>query len=266
MSIASLAKNLERFTVAKSPAILTAIAVTGTVTTAVLASQASFKAARLIQDEEARHIVEGKADHVPHDEAYVLETADKVKLVWTLYIPAASTCITTIVAMIAATQIGTRRAAAMTVAYSMTEKAFGEYREKIVEKLGEKKEEAARDELAQERVDRHPLSASKQVVIVGANEVLCFDQHSGRYFNSSMEQIKKAQNDTNFQILNDTYASLNDFYERIGLPMVPTGEELGWNGDRPLDVFISTVLSEDQQPCLSIDFTSVPIPNFYKFH
>lgn len=266
MSIASLAKNLERFTVAKSPAILTAIAVTGTVTTAVLAGQASFKAAKIIQDEEAKHIVEGKAEHVPYDEEYNLETAEKVKLIWQLYIPAFSTCVTTIVAMIAATQIGNRRTAAMAAAYTMTEKAFGEYREKIVEKLGEKKEQAARDELAQERIDRHPMSASKQIITIGDQEVPCFDQHSGRYFSSSMEQIKKAQNDTNFQIIRESYASLNDFYERVGLPMIATGDELGWNTDREVDVYISTTMTDDQRPCFSIDFNTAPIPNYYKFH
>lgn len=263
MSISGLAKSLERFTIAKSPAILTAIAVTGTVTTAIMVGKASFKAAQLIEEEEQRR----KTDHAlgVTQEVVEMETRDKVTLVWTLYIPAVSTCVTTVVAMITANQIGTRRTAAMAAAYSLSEKAFGEYREKIVEKMGEKKEAHVRDELAQERVARNPVNTT-QVVMVNAGDVLCYDQHSGRYFHSDMETLKKAQNDTNYQILRDSYASLNDFYDRVGLEYIPSGEELGWSTDKELELSFSSVLSTDQRPCIAIDFMHGPVINYYKAH
>lgn len=262
MSIAQLAKNLERFTITKSPAILTAIAVTGTISTAILVGKASYKAAELIAEEEQRRIVDHKLEVtkvlVPMDRQ------DKLSLVWTLYIPAVSTCITTVVAIVTANQIGTRRVAAMTAAYSLSEKAFVEYREKVVEKLGEKKEANVRDELAQERVLNNPPSS--QVMVIGDGDVLCYDQHSGRYFHSSMESIKKAQNDINYQILRNSYASLNDFYEKIGLGMLPSGEDFGWNSDKEVQLAFSSVLSEDQRPCLAIDFYHGPQANYYKGH
>ena len=261
MSIASLAKSLERFTIAKSPAILTAVAVTGTVTTALLVGKASYKAATLIAEEENRrkvdHDLGGTAELTP------METKEKVALVWTLYIPAASTCTTTVVAMITANQIGTRRTAAMAAAYSLTEKAFGEYREKVVEKIGERKEGAVRDELAQDRVTANPVS-STQVIMTNSGDVLCFDQHSGRYFQSDMETLKKAVNDLNYKMLNESYASLNDFYDKIGLPILPTGEDLGWNTDNKFDLSFSSVMSEDQRPCIAIDFMYGPFLNYYK--
>ncbi|ADD81052.1 gp054 [Rhodococcus phage ReqiPoco6] len=268
MNFSVLAKNLERFAVANSPAILTGIAVTGTVATAVLAGKASFKAAKIIAGEEEklkdRMVEVSDEEEGDSDSESTLDTKQKTLLVWKLYIPAASTCVTTVMAMIAANQIGTRRTAAMAAAYSLSEKAFGEYREKIVEKMGPKKEEAARTEIAQERVARTPVP-SNQVVISG-NDVLCFDQHSGRYFHSTMEELKKSQNDTNYRIINDGYQSLNDFYERIGLDMVPTGEELGWNTDTKFELYFSTVLSPDQRPCIAIEFVKGPITNYYKVH
>lgn len=263
MSIAGLVKSLERFTIAKSPAILTAVAVTGAITTAVMAGKASFKAAELIAEEEQHRKTEHKLGVT--QELVEMETIDKFNLVWTLYIPAFSTGVTTVVAMITANQIGTRRAAAMATAYSLSEKAFSEYRGKIVEKIGDKKEQHVRDELAQERVNRHPVN-SQQVVMVNAGDVLCYDQHSGRYFLSDMETLKKAQNDTNYQILRESYASLNDFYDRIGLEFIPTGEELGWSSDQELDLVFSTVLSTDQRPCIAIDFRQGPVINYYKGH
>lgn len=261
MSIANLAKSLERFTIAKSPAILTAIAVTGTVTTAVMVGKASFKAAELIAEEELRRETDYKLEVTK--ELVRMEPKDKFVLVWTLYIPAVSTGFTTIVAMITANQIGTRRTAAMAAAYSLSEKAFGEYREKVVEKIGEKKETAVRDELAQDRVTAHPVS-STQVFMTNGGDVLCFDQHSGRYFQSDMETLKKAVNDLNYKIIAESYASLNDFYDKIGLAILPTGEELGWNTDRKFDLSFSSVLSEDQRPCIAIDFMYGPFLDYYK--
>lgn len=264
MNLSVLAKNIEKFAVANSPAILTGIAVTGTVATAVLAGKASFKAAKIIAGEEEKikdHMVE-VSDDEEADQG--LDVKAKTLLVWKLYIPAASTCITTVMAMIAANQIGTRRTAAMAAAYSLSEKAFGEYREKIVEKIGPTKEAKARDELAQERVSRTPMP-SNQLIITG-NEVCCFDQHSGRYFLSTVEDLKQAQNNTNYRIINDGYQSLNDFYDRIGLDMVPTGEELGWNTDTKLELYFSTVMSPDQRPCVAIEFAKGPIANYYKGH
>lgn len=258
MQISQLAKTLERFTISKSPAILTAIAVTGTITTAVLVGKASFKAAEILAEEEEDRRAQVEVGMV---KTYTpLETQEKLKLVWMLYIPAVSTCTTTVVAMITANQIGTRRTAAMAAAYSLTEKAFGEYREKVVEKIGEKKETAVRDELAQDRVAR--TEPSQQVLILADNKVLCFDQHSGRYFQSDMESLKKAQNDMNYRILRQSHANLNDFYDKLGLEIVPSGEALGWNRDDEFELAFSTVFSTDQRPCIAIDFMHDPKPDY----
>ncbi|AVO25287.1 membrane protein [Gordonia Phage Odesza] len=253
MPISDVAKSIEKFALNNSPAILTSVAVTGTLTTAVLAGQASFKAARLIAEEENKLFDEKQE---------ILENKEKVQLVWTLYIPTATACLTTVMAIVAVNQIGSRRTAAMAAAYSVTEKAFGEYREKVVTKLGEKKEQAVRDEIAQDRVDANPPTP-QQLIMVGDTEVLCYDQFSGRYFNSTMETIKQGQNDINFQILNEGYASLNDFYEAIGLEHLNVGDEFGWSTDKKLEVKISTVLSKDSRPCIAVDYYTTPFKDYY---
>lgn len=255
MNIQGLAKHVERVAVDNSPAILTAIGVTGTVTTAIFASKASFKAADIIREMESE-------SGVPEDPKQRL--VERTKATWQLYIPAVGVGTTTIACIVFANQIGTRRAAAMAAAYSMSEKAFTEYREKIVEKVGEAKEQEARDEIAQERVERNPLGS--QVIVMNDREVLCFDQYTGRYFNSDMETLKQAQNKINYRMIRENYASLNDFYDCIGLDWVPTGDDLGWNSDQLLELSFTTVLSDDQRPCIAVDFHTVPIRNFYRNH
>uniref|UniRef100_A0AAU8GSJ2 Lysin B n=1 Tax=Gordonia phage Petito TaxID=3158876 RepID=A0AAU8GSJ2_9CAUD len=254
MPISDVAKNIEKFALTNSPAILTATAVTGSITAAVLTGQASFKAARLIAEAENERIYDGEDAIALRGP---LEAKEKFELVWMLYIPAVAVGVTTIGSIIMANQIGTRRTAAMAAAYSVSEKAFGEYREKIVTRFGEKKEQGVRDEIAQDRVMANPPS-DKQLIMVGESEVLCYDQFSGRYFNSTMENIKQAQNELNFQIINENYASLNDFYDQLGMPTIEIGDEFGWSCDNKVDIRFSTVFSTDQRPCIAIDYTTQP--------
>ena len=255
MQIQEVAKHIERVAKDNAPVILTAIGVTGTVSTAIFASKASFRAAELIREHE-------EEAGTPEDAKERL--IERTKVVWSLYIPAVGVGTATIACIIFANQIGTRRAAAMAAAYSMSEKAFEEYREKVVEKIGAAKEQEARDEIAQERVERNPLGS--QVIVMNEREVLCFDQYTGRYFNSDMETLKQAQNKINYRMIRENYASLNDFYDCIGLDWVPTGDDLGWNSDQMLELSFTTVLSDDQRPCIAIDFHTVPVRNYYRNH
>lgn len=233
-----------------SPMILTGLGAAGVVTTAYLTGRASFKAAEILA-EEAEHY------------QTVFPMQRKVELVWKEYIPAILVASVSVAAIVLANRVGTRRAAAVAAAYTLSEKAWEEYRTKIVEKIGDKKEEEYRAELSQERVDNNPVSQS--VVIIGAGTVLCYEPFTGRYFMSSVEDLKKAQNDTNYQILHDGYASLGDFYDRVGLPKTGVSDEIGWNAEsRQLELRFSAVMSDDQRPCISVEFNHEPIRSFYR--
>lgn len=251
--IQDISKQVGRTLSDNAPAILTGVGITGTVTTAIFAGKASFKAADLIRESEAE-------EGTPEDPKERL--IERTKLTWTLYIPAVGVGSATIACILFANQIGTRRTAAVAAAYSMSERAFTEYREKVVEKIGSPKEQEVRDEVAQDLVSNTPNT--NEVVIVGSGDVLCFDQFTGRYFNSSMENLKQAQNNLNYQLIRESYASLNDFYDRVGLGWTPSGDELGWTCGDPMELRFSTVMSPDNRPCISIDFSVVPVRNFYK--
>jgi hypothetical protein len=97
------------------------------------------------------------------------------------------------------------------------------------------------------------------------NNVLCYDAYSDRYFQSNMEAIKKAQNDTNYMILNSDYASLTDFYNKVGLPKTAFSDEVGWSPDEGIELHFSSVLSTDQQPCLAFAFEVEPIRDYIKY-
>ena len=56
-----------------------------------------------------------------------------------------------------------------------------------------------RDEIAQDRVNANPPN-SREVLIAGTGEVLFFDMLTGRYFQSTMEDIKRAENKVNYRV------------------------------------------------------------------
>jgi hypothetical protein len=93
---------------------------------------------------------------------------------------------------------------------------------------------------------------------------LCFDTLTGRYFTSTVEQIRRAENRVNYELMHYMYASLTMFYEEIGLPPTDYTDSVGWNADNLLEVNLSTVMSQDQKPCIAISFVRNPIPNYEK--
>lgn len=257
MKLAYLFKELERFSIDNSPAILTAIGVVGTLSTAYLTGKASYKANELMEDEAERRMIAGMEDEP-------WPTKEKVELVWKLYLPAAGSMVITLSAIIGANRISSRRAAGLAAAYSLSERAFSEYKEKVVEKVGEKKEQSYRDEVARDRLEKNPVN-DNTVLITDNGEVLCYDHFTGRYFKSSMEALKSAENEVNSLILNQGYASVSDLYDILGLPVTSFSDEVGWNTDRMLKMVYSTVLSPDGRPCISIDFDLHPHRKYSHF-
>jgi hypothetical protein len=251
VTLTDLAKRAEKLVIDNSPSILTAVGVAGTITTAVLAGKASVRAAYILNDE-----VEARNEPI--------SPLDCVKLTWQEFVPPVSVGTLTIVSIITANKIGNRRAAAVAAAYAVTEKAFADYKDKVIERIGETKEQAVRDSVAQDRVSQNPVG--NQVIMLGTNKVLCYETFTGRYFTSSMDVLQQAQNTINHQILNNSYASLSEFYGEVGLPTTAISEEMGWNLDKLMELRFSSTLTENNEPCLAVDFAVVPVRGYHKLH
>ena len=252
MKLAHFAKRVEKVVTDNSPVILTSIGVAGTVGTAILTGRASIKAVRLLDLAEENANI--KTD----------TNIDKAKLVWTYYIPPVAVGSCTVAAIIFANRIGTRRAAAIAAAYTVTERAFEEYRDKVVETVGELKEQKIRDSVAQDKVDANPVS--ERTIIVGTGDVLCMEAYTGRYFMSNHETIRKAENDLREQVMNEGYASLGDLYSSLNLPRTSDCEDVGWSTDKSPRISISATVAEDGKPCLVMSYDVSPIRGYYRFH
>lgn len=190
-------------------------------------------------------------------------TKDRVLKAAPAYIPTIILATATIACIIGARTTSAKQTAALASAYTIATEAAARYRDKVIEVVGEEKAKEVDEKIADEQLKAHPLSG-QQPIIVGTGKVLCFDTLSSRYFMSDMETLRKVQNDMNRIILDDMFASLNDFYYRIGLDPMNLGEELGWTIDSLIDLKFTSRLSEDGQPCLVVNYESVPRSDFYR--
>lgn len=247
-----LASNIGRTLRQKSPEILTGVGIGGMITTTVLAVRATPEAMRRIEAKK-------KEEH--HKKLTMLQT---VQAAWICYIPAGVTGTVSVACLIGASAVNGRRNAALATAYSLAENTLRDYRAKVVETIGDKKEEAILDAIDRDRIERNPppQNSSEIPMTEGAvAPVMCYDTMFGRYFYSDVETLKRAANKLNWQMNNgsEPYISLNEFYMEIGLSTVDVGDDLGWRSDRGLiELHFSSQLVNGHTPCLVMSHINPP--------
>lgn len=263
MTFAHMARRAAKLAVDNSPTILTSIGVVGTMTTAYLAGKASFQAADIIRLKEAidSEVSEPERGELIRDPREIMK--DRVQLVWRLYIPAATMGAATMACIIGANKVGARRAAGLAAAYSILEKTGEEYKQKVIEKLGEKKEEAIRDEIMKDRITD---SYDEGLEIYGLDTgQLCYDKFTTLYFRSDVETIRSRVNDFNEMLLHDGYGSAAEFYRILEIPAPAYTEGIGWNTDKKLELKIGAHMTVTNKPCIAIEFRQEPSPDYGRF-
>lgn len=251
MQLSTLMNTVKTSLTKRSPEILTGIGITGMTVAAVLAVKATPRAIDLIEQREDELECTG------------LSMTEMVKATWKCYTPAAITWGVSVGCIIGASKVNLRRNAALATAYTLSETAFREYKSKVIEAIGEKKEQEIKESIDRERIERKPASG-REVIITTKGDTLCYDHFSDRYFTSSVETIRKIENKLERRLLSEGYVCLNDLYSELGLnPLPDIGYDIGWNVDRGFaDFSFSSQLNEHDQPCLVLSFLVKPRPDF----
>lgn len=254
LALSKFARDVRMSLARHSPEILIGIGITGMLTSTVLAVKATPKALRLIEEKKEELEVE------------TLTPVETVKTTWKCYVPAAVSGVVSVACLIGSHSVNARRNAALATAYKLSESAFTEYREKVAETIGEKKERAVRDKVSEKQIKDNPMNKT-EVFVTGKGNTLCFDPLSSRYFYSDLEKINRAANKLNYDINTnpfDSGVSVNDFYDEIGLPGTMTGDSLGWNLHTGLiKIYPSAQMVEEGEehegePCLVLNFENPP--------
>jgi hypothetical protein len=240
-----------------SPELLTGIGIAGMITATVLAVRATPKALDLIEQ---------KREELYPDSTQKLTPIETVKATWKCYIPAAVTSVTATACLIGASSVNARRNAALATAYNLSATALAEYKDKVIETIGEKKAQAIRDKVAEERIKKEPVNNSA-IIVSGTGNTRCFDMATKRRFTSDIEQIKRIVNELNRRMISgEDYVSLNEFYYELGLDGCDVGDEIGWNVTRGLiDIEFSAQLDTDGVPCIVLNYTVAPKRGFNSY-
>lgn len=240
-----------------SPTILTAVAVTGVISTVVMAVKATPKALQILDEEHIKN-----ANETPIGESVkIITIKDKIELLWPVYTPAAIMGLVTIGCIIGANKINLRRNAALVGLYSLSESTLKEYQKKIIETIGDKKEKIIRDEIKKDQVKK-PVK-EEDVIFTGLGDTLCYDSISGRYFKSDIEKIKQSMNKVSRRLMSDHFITLNEVYYEIGLKSIKMGEIIGWHVDDGLiEPEFTSHLNDNGIPCLVLDYTIEPRYNY----
>lgn len=250
--VSQIVKSVGKAASKHGPDILTALGIVGMASSSIMAVKATPKAIRLIEEREAEKSFE-------HNENVRLTKSEVVKTCWKCYIPAVLTGMASAGCLICANSVSARRTTAFATAYKLSEAAFTEYQEKVVETIGEKKEQLVRDEIAKDQIAKNPIGA-REIIITEKGNTRCYDTISGRYFTSDIETIRRAENILNKRLMDEMYISLNEFYYEVGLGQTAIGDDLGWCIDKGLIEFdFSAQMSEDDTPCLVVSYTVAPM-------
>lgn len=254
--IMKMAKSTQAVLRKRSPEILTGIGIAGMISTTILAVRATPKALVIIEEEKQEKEVER------------LTTLETVKVAWPCYIPAIATGALSITCLVGASSVNVRRNAALATAYTLSESALKEYKDKVIETIGEKKEKAVQEFIAEDRLKNNPVN-NQEIIFTGKGHSLCYDPFSGRYFESDIDEIKKALNEFNAYLMNNGCASLNDWYYMIGLEPTEIGALIGWRIEfgnaNTIELNFIYKSASDGRPCVCIDFVDRPVHDYDRY-
>ena len=189
--------------------ILTCVGGVGVVATTVMAVKATPKAMTLLE----------KAKEEKGEELTKIEV---VKTAFVPYIPTIITGTATIACIFGANILNKHQQAALMSAYALLDNSYKDYRNKVEEEYGEGADAHIRGEIAKDKYEEDPVE-------IEDNKILFYDSYSERYFNSTMENVIKAEYAINRKISLWGGANLNEFYEHLDIPQVDYGTYLGWS-------------------------------------
>lgn len=236
-----------------SPEILTGVGIIGGVTTVITAVKVTPKV----------YLTLNKAEE---EKGQPLTKKEIIKIGWKPYLPSMLMGGASICCVIGATAINRKRTAALSAAYAISENALLRYRDKVIETLGEKEDKKIRQKISEDDV-KNDKPEKDHIIITSKGNTLCKDSISGRYFRSDVDKIRKVINELNREITHQNYISLNKLYENLGLTPIKNGDNLGWNIDDGLiEINFDACLTEDEEPCIVVDYDRLPKSNYDRFN
>lgn len=239
-----------------SPEILVAAGVVGAVTSAVMACRATLKVNQVLDEakENIEKIHEATETGVTQaGEVYTPEDSKKeLTIVYAqtglkfvkLYGPSVILGALSITSILASNNILRKRNVALGAAYATLDRAFKDYRGRVIERFGEEVDRQLKYNIKTEKIEEKVVDEEtgkekkvKKTIEVTDGETM--PSPFARFYDDGNKGWKKdpeanlmflraEQNFANDRLRTRGYLFLNEVYERLDIPTTKMGQEFGW--------------------------------------
>lgn len=255
-----IAKQVSKY----GPEIAVGVGIAGMITTTVLAVKATPKALRLIEAEKKRrnHEIKEEAKESGKDTVGLIDRLsilDTVKVAWKPYIPAMISGALSIGCIVGASTVHVKRNAALATAYQLAANTLSDYKEKVIETIGEEREKEVQKKVDAKKVEK---INSTEPSFVRKGKPLCIEPISGRPFEMDLEDVKAAINRLNYRLTGgmEECISLSEWYDEIGLKHTDVSDYMGWNiySDGLITVTEVPSSTDEGELCWVLEYAVLP--------
>lgn len=286
-----------------SPEILVVGGVVGLVTSGVMACKATTKLSTILDDSKEQIELFDKVAANPEmvNEEYTVEDAEKDKKivkvqtavkVAKLYAPSIAVGVVSIGAIFASNNIMRKRNVALGAAYATVDRAFKDYRNRVVDRFGEELDKELRYNLKTKEVKEtiEDENGKKKTVkrnikymdsAMPSEFAVIYDDGCAGWTKDPEDNkffLIQQQRYANERLKRRGYLSLNEVYELLGFPSTKAGQVVGWlydckdpnyKGDNFVDFGLYNVDCEPNRDFVNgyerniiLDFNVAPIIDF----
>lgn len=255
ISKATLAFGKTKFKLQKhSPEILIVTGIVGTVVSAVMACKATLSVPEIVEEhKDALNEVHENPENLPVEQVrketamvFVRTGAKFVKV----YAPSVILGSLSIASILASNDILRKRNVALGAAYATLNQSFNEYRNRVIERFGDKVDKELKYGLQSKKVEVTEVDPEtgkekkkKETIEISsgvpASPYAKFFDESSRCWEKDAELnlmfLRREQVYWNDKLRARGYVFLNEVYERLDIPTTRAGQCVGWiyNPDRP---------------------------------
>lgn len=247
----SLLNKSQVFLKRNSATILSVVGAAGVIATTVTAVKATPKALQLLESAK-------------EDKGQDLTKLEKVKVAGPAYIPSVVLGVSTIACILGANVLNQRNQASLMSAYALVDRGYKDYRAKVDSLYGEEAGQQVRAEIAKEHYEEEPGRTLEE------GKLLYYDFYSGRYFENTPAEVKRAEYEINRTLMLDDGVFLNEWYQLLDLEPLEYGWNFGWSACANSDMYWQTwidfshekTVMDDGLECIIISFNQEPYPDF----
>lgn len=221
------------------PEILSVMSIASTAAGMILTAKATVKAVRAVDRRKAEIMEENPS--IESVEDIHLSKLEVFKLTWNYYIYAGAALATGTACSIGNAKEGVKRGLAAMSMSEAADLARGElelYKKNLSKVVSEEKAKQIEEEVEAEKEAKIADLCEKRLVTdptfiidTGRGSDLCYDYWNDRYFMTDINDLYRAVNELNDRMTKSPFvgtATLNEYYEEIGLRESGAGSELGW--------------------------------------